>query len=161
MVRCVCVCRICCVCVTGRVCVVCGVCVWVGCVVWLVGEVVILVEVFDGRLGRIAQSVERSANNAVVLGSSPSMTISLALSHTSTTVLPLIQRPNPTRFDTRLHATFLAARCHHTFCRSRVLISFHFVSPFVRAVFTLEASVDSLHWSGALPRSLPSRSPAS
>ena len=28
----------------------------------------------DGGIGRIAQSVERSANNAVVLGSSPSMT---------------------------------------------------------------------------------------
>ena len=43
-------------------------------VVCLCGVFCFLLMDSDGGIGRIAQSVERSANNAVVLGSSPSMT---------------------------------------------------------------------------------------
>lgn len=53
----------------------CFVCRVVCCVVVVCGVAYIIVN------GRIAQSVERSANNAVVLGSSPSMTISLLQTH--------------------------------------------------------------------------------
>ena len=54
-------CVVCCVCGASCCCCLCGVFCFL-----LMGS--------DGGIGRIAQSVERSANNAVVLGSSPSMT---------------------------------------------------------------------------------------
>ena len=60
-------CCVCVVCVCG-LCVCCNPCVCVCLFVCFVESVGLC-----GR-GRIAQSVERSANNAVVLGSSPSMT---------------------------------------------------------------------------------------
>ena len=53
---------------------VCVVRVVVVVVVCLCGVFCFLLMDSDGGIGRIAQSVERSANNAVVLGSSPSMT---------------------------------------------------------------------------------------
>jgi len=69
-------------------CVLCEcVCVYL-CILWCVDGLVVSCVVrtagyvFGGtypQWGRIAQSVERSANNAVVLGSSPSMTISLRI----------------------------------------------------------------------------------
>ena len=40
-----------------------------------------VVEVCDVHIGRIAQLVEHSANNAAVLGSSPNMTIALLHEH--------------------------------------------------------------------------------
>ena len=71
----------------------------------------------SGRLeGRIAQSVERSANNAVVLGSSPSMTISFARTalpqHTSPSRTPLLPpslaTPSPSPSNTCVVCLFVA-----------------------------------------------------